>query len=49
MPIPRDPVVQREDGPPRGPVVERDDGMWAIGLADDAPGPFESRAMDRER
>ncbi len=24
-------------------IVQRDDGMWSIGLADDAPGPFESR------
>jgi hypothetical protein len=24
-------------------IVQREDGRWAIGLADDAPGPFESR------
>lgn len=24
-------------------VVQRDDGRYQIGLADDAPGPFESR------
>jgi hypothetical protein len=26
-------------------VVEREDGRFSIGLADDAPGPFESRAF----
>jgi hypothetical protein len=26
-------------------VVQRDDGLFAIGLGDDAPGPFESRAF----
>jgi hypothetical protein len=47
----------RENGPPRGPmaipftdakrgsVVQREDGLLAIGPADDAPGPFESRAF----
>jgi hypothetical protein len=24
-------------------IVQRDDGLFQIGLADDAPGPFESR------
>jgi hypothetical protein len=28
---------------PGYPVIERDDGKFAIGLADDSPGPFESR------
>ncbi|MGV7218489.1 hypothetical protein [Bradyrhizobium sp. UFLA05-112] len=26
-------------------VIQRDDGMFQIGVADDAPGPFESRAF----
>jgi hypothetical protein len=26
-------------------IFERDDGMFQIGLADDAPGPFESRSF----
>jgi hypothetical protein len=26
-------------------VFERDDGLWSIGLGDDAPGPFASRAF----
>jgi hypothetical protein len=26
-------------------VVERDDGFFQIGVGDDAPGPFESRAF----
>jgi hypothetical protein len=26
-------------------IFERDDGQFQIGLADDAPGPFESRAF----
>jgi hypothetical protein len=26
-------------------VVQRDDGRFQIGIADDAPGPFESRAF----
>jgi hypothetical protein len=26
-------------------VYERDDGRYQIGLTDDAPGPFESRAF----
>jgi hypothetical protein len=25
------------------PVVRQDYGMWKTGLADDAPGPFETR------
>jgi hypothetical protein len=33
------------DDPSRSPVVQREDGLWAIGLADDAPGAFESRAF----
>jgi hypothetical protein len=28
----------------RASVVQRKDGLWAIGIADDAPGPFPSRA-----
>jgi hypothetical protein len=26
-------------------VFQRDDGLWSIGITDDAPGPFESRAF----
>jgi len=26
-------------------IYQRDDGRFAIGLGDDAPGPFESRAF----
>jgi hypothetical protein len=26
-------------------IVQRDDGRYQIGLTDDAPGPFESRAF----
>jgi hypothetical protein len=26
-------------------IVQRDDGLFAIGLGDDAPGPFESRTF----
>jgi hypothetical protein len=49
-----------ENGPPRGPkaipfadakrasVVRREDGLLAIGLADDAPRPLESRAFAEE-
>jgi hypothetical protein len=46
-----------ENGPPRGPkaipfadasVVRREDGLLAIGLADDAPSPLESRAFAEE-
>ena len=29
-------------------VYLREDGLWQIGMADDAPGPFSSRA-DAER
>jgi hypothetical protein len=35
---------QPGDLTPRDPIVQRDDGLWAIGIADDAPGPFASRA-----
>jgi len=24
-------------------IRQRDDGLWAIGLSEDSPGPFESR------
>jgi hypothetical protein len=24
-------------------IRQRDDGLWQIGIADDGPGPFESR------
>jgi hypothetical protein len=27
------------------PIVQRDDGMFQIGLADGAPGPFETRSL----
>jgi hypothetical protein len=35
--------AKREFSDPVPPIIQRDDGKWAIGLADDAPGPFESR------
>ncbi len=34
-------AISRAGSPPQ--IIQRDDGMFQIGLADDAPGPFESR------
>ena len=36
-------VLQSVSSPAPKPIIQRDDGLWSIGWADDADGPFESR------
>ena len=39
------PVSDQRDVPSPIPIIERDDGQFQIGIVDDAPGPFPTRAF----